>query len=95
MVFSILKCLLSFQRYLSLCVEEISKLMTSAVVPLEDGSQNFRAKLQSEKIIPETNLEAHQRSMHESFCVMQISKLMTLSVLFGCKKSVSIFNQIR
>ena len=41
----------------------------------------FRAKLQSEKIVPETNVEAHQRSMQESFYVMQISKLMTLSVV--------------
>jgi len=73
MVFSILKYVLSFQRYLSFCVEQISKLMTSAVVPSEDGSQNFRSKLQSEKIVPETNLEAHQRSMQESFCVMQIA----------------------
>ena len=40
MAFTVLKYLFLFQRYLSFCVMQISELMTSSVVPLEDGSQN-------------------------------------------------------
>ena len=49
MTFSILKDLLSSQRYLSFCVMQISKLMMSSVVPSEDGSHITSAKFEEHR----------------------------------------------